>query len=138
MIIAGENGGSLADPTFGQVRRILDSKEFYASDRDPRFLRYLVEEMLAGRGDRIKAYSIATSAFDRDESFDPQSDPIVRLEASRLCRSLDRYYLTAGRAIPSGSRYERAPILFPMWSRGQEKHRRPREEREIGRASCRE
>jgi adenylate cyclase len=109
MTIAGENGGSKADPTLGQLQRILDSKEFDASDRNRRFLRYVVEEMLAGRGDRIKAYSIATSVLDRDESFDPQSDPIVRIEASRLRRSLDRYYLTAGRAdlirisIPKGS-----------------------------------
>jgi adenylate cyclase len=109
MTIAGENGGSTADPTLGQLQRILDSKEFDASDRNRRFLRYVVEEMLAGRGERIKAYSIATSVLDRDDSFDPQSDPIVRIEASRLRRSLDRYYLTAGRAdsirisIPKGS-----------------------------------
>src|SRR5688572_27942469 len=109
MTIAGENGGSTADPTLGQLQRILDSDDFDASDRNRRFLRYVVEEMLAGRGERIKAYTIATSVFDRDESFDPQSDPIVRIEASRLRRSLDRYYLIAGRAdlirisIPKGS-----------------------------------
>ncbi|WP_119302022.1 tetratricopeptide repeat protein [Dongia deserti] len=92
-----------------QLQRIIDSKDFDASERNRRFLRYVVEEMLAGRGERIKAYNIATSVFGRDESFDPQSDPIVRIEASRLRRSLDRYYLTAGRddviriTIPKGS-----------------------------------
>jgi hypothetical protein len=35
----------------------------------------------------MKAYNIATSVFDRDERFDPESDPIVRVEASRLRRS---------------------------------------------------
>ena len=87
-------------PVLGQLQRILDSKKFGASDRNRRFLRFVVEEMLAGRGDRIKAYSIATTVFERDDSFDPQSDPIVRIEASRLRRSLDRYYWTAGRTDP--------------------------------------
>ena len=64
------------------------------------FLRYIVEEALAGRADRIKAYNIATAVFGRDEEFDPQSDPIVRVEAGRLRRALERYYLTAGQDDP--------------------------------------
>ena len=44
----------------------------------PCLLRFVVEESLAGRADRIKAYTIATSVLGRDEAFDPQSDPIVR------------------------------------------------------------
>jgi TolB-like protein len=69
----------------------------------------VVEETLSGRTDRIKAYSVATSVFGRDASFDPQTDPIIRIEASRLRRSLERYYLTAGKhdpvriEIPKGS-----------------------------------
>jgi TolB-like protein len=38
--------------------------------------------------------------FGRDSSFDPQNDPIVRVEAGHLRRALERYYLTAGRADP--------------------------------------
>ena len=30
-------------------------------------------------------------------TFDPQHDPVVRIEAAKLRRSLERYYLTAGR-----------------------------------------
>jgi TolB-like protein/Tfp pilus assembly protein PilF len=69
----------------------------------------VVEETLSGRTERIKAYSVATSVFGRDASFDPQTDPIIRIEASRLRRSLERYYLTAGKhdpvriEIPKGS-----------------------------------
>ena len=36
--------------------------------------------------ERIKAYSIATAVFGRDASFDPQTDPVVRMEARRLRR----------------------------------------------------
>src|SRR6185369_10680352 len=55
---------------------------------------------LGGRGDRIKAYNVALTAFDRTDDFDPQTDPIVRIEASRLRRALEHYYLTAGKTDP--------------------------------------
>jgi TolB-like protein/Tfp pilus assembly protein PilF len=78
----------------------LNSADFEATDREHRFLSHVVEETLSGRGDRIKAYSIAVEVFGRDVSFDPQSDPIVRIEAGHLRRSLERYYFTAGQADP--------------------------------------
>jgi len=49
-----------------------------------RLSRFIVDETLSGRGDRLKAYAIALSVFERDPSFDPQADPIVRIEAGRL------------------------------------------------------
>ncbi len=84
-----------------QLERVITSQDFDASGRNHRFLQYVVEETLAGRGEHIKAYSIATSAvFGRDSTFDALSDPIVRIEASRLRRSLERYYLTTGKHDP--------------------------------------
>ena len=83
-----------------ELERIIASSAFDVSRRNRAFLRFIVEETLAGRGDRIKAYTIATSVLQRDETFDPQADPIVRIEASRLRRSLERYYLIAGQADP--------------------------------------
>ena len=71
------------------VERIVTSPDFAASDRARRFLRYVVEEALAGRADRIKAFSVAVEVFGRDESFDPQNDPVVRIEAGRLRRISD-------------------------------------------------
>lgn len=79
-----------------QVARILSSADFQATDRERRFLSYVVDETLAGRSSLIKAYSIAVEVFDRDTSFDPQADPIVRVAAGHLRRALERYYLTAG------------------------------------------
>lgn len=83
-----------------QLRRIVESSAFDATDRDRRFLTYVVEEALAGRAARIKAYTIAVEVFGRDVAFDPQTDPIVRVEAGHLRRALDRYYLGAGSADP--------------------------------------
>ena len=97
------------DQVRGSLQNILTSPNFGATERIRQFLNYVVEETLAGRADRIKAYTIATSVFGRDESFDPQVDSIVRLEAGRLRRTLERYYLTSGRddqmqiRIPLGS-----------------------------------
>lgn len=79
-----------------QLERICRSEEFQRFHRSRRFLTYIVEETLAGRGSRIKAYCVATSALDRDETFDPQADPLVRIEAGQLRRRLERYYLTDG------------------------------------------
>lgn len=76
--------------------RIAESGPFVASRQLNAFLTYVVEKTLAGEADRIKAYSIATEALGRPETFDPASDPIVRVEAGRLRKALDAYYRTDG------------------------------------------
>lgn len=94
--MAREASGASAEAVRAELRRILGSPHFDASERNRKFLAYVVEEALAGRSDRIKAYAVATMVFGRDESFDPQLDSIVRIEAGRLRRSLEHYYLTGG------------------------------------------
>jgi adenylate cyclase len=90
------------------LQRVIGSQGFSTSDRKKRFLKYIVQETLAGHADRIKAYTIAVDIFGRDPSFDPASDPVVRIEAGRLRRCLEHYYLTEGSAdevwitIPKG------------------------------------
>lgn len=83
-----------------QLERIVGSPDFAVPERARKFLRYVVEEFLVGRAERIKAYNIAVDVFERTETFDSQSDPVVRIEAGRLRRALERYYLTAGRDDP--------------------------------------
>ena len=90
------------EPTDGEILDHLDAicatETFRRATRCRNFLRYVVEETLAGRTDRIKAYAIAVSVLGRDESFDPQADPVVRIEAGHLRRRLEHYYLTDGSA----------------------------------------
>ena len=83
-----------------QLERILDSPTLQASPRRRAFLRYLVEETLAGRADGLKGYSLGLAVFGRDGTFESQSDPVVRLEARRLRRDLDSYYVDAGARDP--------------------------------------
>ena len=99
--LSGDQCREAADAGRTELHRILGSAQFDASDRNRRFLEYVVEETLLGRGDRIKAYSIATIVFGRDDSFDPAVDPVVRMEARRLRRSLERFYLVEGQLGPT-------------------------------------
>lgn len=83
-----------------QLERLVASPEFDVPARARRFLSYVVEETLAGRGDRIKAYSVGMEVFGRDKNFDAQNDPAVRIEAGRIRRALAHYYLVAGLSDP--------------------------------------
>jgi adenylate cyclase len=83
-----------------QLARILASPEFQATDKMRDFLRFIVDEKLAGRSGRLKGYTVALAVFGRDENFDATNDPIVRIQAGRLRRALERYYLTAGTRDP--------------------------------------
>lgn len=75
-----------------ELERILASPEFSTGGRQSRLLRFLVEETLAGRGPDIKEYTVGLSVFDRDPAFDPRTDSIVRVEASRLRGRLRQFY----------------------------------------------
>jgi adenylate cyclase len=89
--------GPSAEAILQQLQKILSSPDFSPSERSREFLRYVVEETISGNADRIKAYSVALEVFHRDETFDAQNDPVVRIEAGRLRRALERYYLLDGK-----------------------------------------
>ena len=111
---------SSAQPTSEEVRaqlaRIVASPDFDVPERSRGFLRYVVEETLAGRGERIKGYTVAVEVFGRDAAVDTNVDPVVRIEAGRLRRALERYYLMAGEAEPVLIRHPKGrlhPCLRP-------------------------
>lgn len=79
-----------------ELGRISASASFRAAPRLTAFLRFVVEMAAAGHGGRIKSYTVAVEAFGRDEGFDPQRNPIVRVEASRLRRALARFHAGEG------------------------------------------
>lgn len=64
------------------------------------FLRFVVQETLEGRGDRLKAFTIATSVLGRGSDFDPQANSVVRVQAKRLRELLENYYRGAGAKNP--------------------------------------
>lgn len=107
------SGAPAAGMDPGAVRlalaHVLESEELRSSPQLSNILRFVVEATLDGRRDAIKGYTIAVEALGRDPSFDPQADPIVRVEATRLRRALERYYAGAGAGadieimVPRGS-----------------------------------
>lgn len=78
------------------LEQLLLWPEIARSPQLARFLDYIVQRTLDGEEPAIKAYSIAVDVFGRGADFDPQSDPIVRVQARRLRSLLDEYYRTAG------------------------------------------
>lgn len=97
------DGGEAADPEAvrAELEQVLASPVFRQSERQCRFLRYIVEQTLAGHADRLKGYSIGIEVFDREADFDPVTDSIVRVEAGRLRAKLREYYETGrdGRGV---------------------------------------
>ena len=81
-----------ARPTLEEVRahlaHLLGASTFSASARRRRLLEYVVEQTLAGRAERLKAFDLAIAVLGRDKRFDPQNNPIVRIEVRRLRRDL--------------------------------------------------
>lgn len=82
------------------LRRITASEAFRDSPQSIQFLHFVVEETLQGRGSELKGYTIATRALGRPENFDPQTDPIVRVQAGRVRKALAEYDAEAGGADP--------------------------------------
>jgi tetratricopeptide (TPR) repeat protein len=71
---------------------MLASEPFKDAPQLRAFLSYVVTETLAGRSAELKGYSIATLALGKPETFDPQTDPIVRVQAGRLRQALAEYH----------------------------------------------
>jgi TolB-like protein len=83
-----------------QLQAIFASQDFAQAPKMRALLRYLVEATLAGDAERLKGYAIGVDVFERGASFDPATDPIVRVQAGRLRKLLHAYYTAAGQTDP--------------------------------------
>jgi TolB-like protein/Flp pilus assembly protein TadD len=79
------------------LARILGSRTFHQGDRLKRFLSFIVSEAIAGHRHELKEYVIGVQVFGKEDSFDPRTDPIVRVQARRLRAKLVQYYREEGR-----------------------------------------
>src|SRR5580693_6555474 len=79
-----------------QLARILASRTFHQADRLKRFIGFIVEETISGRGNQLKEFLLGIEVFGKDARFDPRTDPIVRVQARRLRVRLARYYSEEG------------------------------------------
>ena len=110
------------DEILQQLERILIDRRFTASGKNAGFLRYVVETTIEGKSEEIKEVVIATEIYGRSTDYDPKTESIVRVEATRLRSKLRSYYEQDGRndcvriTIPKGSyvpRFERISNEYP-------------------------
>ncbi|WP_269583630.1 hypothetical protein [Roseibium sp. Sym1] len=74
----------------------LQSREFQSAPQLRAFLGFVVRATLNNEQEKLKGYTIAVEALGRPEDFNPVTDPIVRVEAARLRRRLEKYYSGTG------------------------------------------
>src|SRR5690349_10320968 len=97
-----------AETVRAALQRVLESKYFAQAESLSNLLRYLVEETLSGRGQSLKELTVGSEVFSRGSSFDPKTDGIVRVQASRLRAKLRDYYAAEGQhettviSVPTG------------------------------------
>jgi hypothetical protein len=80
-----------------ELRRVLESKYFSNSPKKTRFLEFVSEQAFLGNGEKLNEYLIGVEVYDRGVDFNPQKDPIVRVQAHEIRRLLNKYYEEDGR-----------------------------------------
>ena len=91
-----------------ELRRVLQSKYFAGAPKKTRFLEFVSEQAFLGNGDKLNEYLVGLEVYERGSDFNPQKDPIVRVQAHEIRRLLKRYYQEDGRDnmlridLPSG------------------------------------
>lgn len=79
-----------------ETARLLSAPQFVSAPVMRRLLSYLVDQTLAGNGDRLKAYTVAVDGLGRDADFDAGQDSYPRVQVGRLRKLLDDVYDSGG------------------------------------------
>jgi hypothetical protein len=92
-----------------QLDRLVGNPYFHHSKRYPSFLKFVVLETLAGRGENLKERTLGVEVFGREADYDNTNDPIVRVTAAEIRKRIAQYYQEPGHdeeirvSLPSGS-----------------------------------
>src|ERR1700719_2992921 len=79
-----------------QLERLLQNPHFHKSKRFPVFLKFVVNEALAGRADNLKERTLGIEVFGKDPNYDTNEDPIVRVTAGEIRKRIAQYYQEPG------------------------------------------
>src|SRR5262249_28109151 len=116
--------------------RVLNSKHFVHAPMKQKFLRLTCDFYINGRGQELNEYLIGREVFGRDDSYNPATDPIVRVGAHGVREKLALYYQKEGAEdeirieIPIGS-YEPS-FIKPVQARKLEAETAPDNDESIG------
>jgi hypothetical protein len=83
-----------------ELRRVLETRYFTHSPKKSRFLDFVSEQTFQGNGEKLNEYLIGVEVYDRGVDFNPQKDPIVRVQAHEIRRLLKKYYEDEGKFSP--------------------------------------
>ena len=109
----GAGGGPFSAEIQAAIRDELDAMLttpiFVQSQRCKRFLRYIVEQSLAGNAGQLKERTIGIAVFERANDYDTGDDSIVRVTANEIRKRLSQFYAESSVAhrilieLPRGS-----------------------------------
>lgn len=88
------------DSVSQELTKLLTSRVFSSKKQASKLLEYVVNEKLAGRGNKITQYAIAVEALGKANDYCPTENPAVRVEAGRVRKLLEEYYLHEGNDSP--------------------------------------
>jgi hypothetical protein len=77
------------------LREITEGPAFKTSQRSGQFLKYIVDQSIAGHFESLKERLIGVQLFGRSHSYDTGEDAIVRVTASEVRRRLLQHYGTS-------------------------------------------
>ena len=80
-----------------ELKRILESKYFAKAPKRRRFLEFTSGQVFLGEESKLNEYLIGVEVYQRGPDFDPQQDPIVRVQAHEIRRLLKNYYEEEGK-----------------------------------------
>ncbi len=100
MVTLSPDSDIAAPEILDALARIEASKLFANSKRLTELLRFVVEARLRGDTEGLKQTAIGTELYQREPSYDPKLDGIVRTHARRLRERLRVYYHSDGMEDP--------------------------------------
>ncbi len=80
-----------------ELKRLLQSKHFAKARKKSRFLEFICEQTFLGNAEKLNEYLVGIEIYERGADFNPQDDPIVRVQAHEIRRALKKYYEDEGK-----------------------------------------
>lgn len=108
------------------LKEILEGDAFRGANRSGQFLKYVVEETVAGRQENLKERILGIEIFGRAPNYDTGEDAIVRVTASDVRKRLLQHYgrlgtvasfrfsLPPGSYVPRITREQPAEVSSPL------------------------
>ncbi len=80
------------DAILRELEAVLASPHFCNSKRYPTLLQYIVDNTLAGKLDQLKERTLGVEVFERQPTYDTNTDTVVRYTAGEVRKRLLLYY----------------------------------------------